>query len=73
MEYGEDDDDSEETSEESLGGNSGAVSTRKPFWALWIAMLNKLVYYFVGEKVFLLGIASHSLVRLKLMQIGRFY
>ncbi|XP_015867703.3 protein RIK isoform X2 [Ziziphus jujuba] len=34
MEYGEDDDDSEETSEESLGGNLGAVSARKPFWAL---------------------------------------
>nr|XP_048327244.1 protein RIK isoform X3 [Ziziphus jujuba var. spinosa] len=34
MEYGEDDDDSEETREESLGGNLGAVSARKPFWAL---------------------------------------
>ncbi|XP_021805981.1 protein RIK isoform X1 [Prunus avium] len=34
MEYGEDDDDSEETKEELPTSNSGAVTARKPFWAL---------------------------------------
>ncbi|KAL6287748.1 hypothetical protein ACE6H2_012138 [Prunus campanulata] len=34
MEYGEDDDDSEETNEELPTSNSGAVTARKPFWAL---------------------------------------
>lgn len=34
MEYGEEDDDLEENYEESLGGSSSAVATRKPFWAL---------------------------------------
>lgn len=34
MEYGEDDDDSEETDEELHTGNSVAVTARKPFWAL---------------------------------------
>lgn len=34
MEYGEDDDDSEETDEELHIGNFVAVTARKPFWAL---------------------------------------
>ncbi|XP_057994150.1 protein RIK isoform X2 [Hevea brasiliensis] len=34
MEYGEEDDDGEETSEESDPGNSSTVAVRKPFWAL---------------------------------------
>ena len=35
MEYGEEDDDPEESYEESVSGNSSAVaSARKPFWAL---------------------------------------
>ncbi|XP_008230877.1 PREDICTED: protein RIK isoform X2 [Prunus mume] len=34
MEYGEDDDDSEETNKELPTSNSGAVTARKPFWAL---------------------------------------
>ncbi|CAL8140808.1 unnamed protein product [Prunus armeniaca] len=34
MEYGEDDDDSEETNKELPTSNSGAVIARKPFWAL---------------------------------------
>ncbi|CAK7355700.1 unnamed protein product [Dovyalis caffra] len=34
MEYGEEDDDPEETSEESPNGNSSVVAVRKPFWAL---------------------------------------
>ncbi|XP_004304230.1 PREDICTED: protein RIK-like [Fragaria vesca subsp. vesca] len=34
MEYGEDDDDSEETDEQSPTSNSVAVTAQKPFWAL---------------------------------------
>ncbi|KAM5581207.1 protein RIK [Rosa sericea] len=34
MEYGEDDDDSEDTDEQSPTSNSVAVAARKPFWAL---------------------------------------
>ncbi|KAK9271673.1 hypothetical protein L1049_002036 [Liquidambar formosana] len=34
MEYGDEDDDAEETIEESLRSNSNAVATPKPFWAI---------------------------------------
>lgn len=34
MEYGEEDDDPEDTSEESPNGKSSVVAVRKPFWAL---------------------------------------
>ncbi|KAJ8749682.1 hypothetical protein K2173_010102 [Erythroxylum novogranatense] len=34
MEYGEDDDDPEGTSEESLHGNFSTLAVRKPFWAI---------------------------------------
>ncbi|KAI3439500.1 uncharacterized protein J3R85_004706 [Psidium guajava] len=34
MEYGDEDDDPDESSEESLGSNSTAVTTQKPFWAV---------------------------------------
>lgn len=34
MEYGDEDDDGDETSEESDPGNSGTVAVGKPFWAL---------------------------------------
>lgn len=35
MEYGEEDDDPEDTSEESPNGKSSVAAVRKPFWALW--------------------------------------
>ncbi|KAI4346665.1 hypothetical protein L6164_007543 [Bauhinia variegata] len=34
MEYGEDDDDIEDASEEPVGGNTPIIRTQKPFWAL---------------------------------------
>ncbi|XP_030452150.1 protein RIK isoform X2 [Syzygium oleosum] len=34
MEYGDEDDDPDESSEESLGSNSTTVTTQKPFWAV---------------------------------------
>lgn len=35
MEYGEDDDDLDDSSEESLPHATRAIGVQKPFWALW--------------------------------------
>lgn len=35
MEYGEEDDDDIDSSEESLPHDAGATGVQKPFWALW--------------------------------------